>query len=85
MQRNARKDIRRLHLRWHLKPYLPMLVCLLYSPWPREHTPKIPVTSSVMFILGTGAKLFTIAGPVIAYGCSAAVVYGLIIYIFGLY
>lgn len=36
-------------------------------------------------ILGTGAKLFTIAGPVIAYGCSAAVVYGLIIYIFGLY
>ena len=25
-------------------------------------------------ILGTGAKLFTIAGPVIAYGCSAAVV-----------
>lgn len=36
-------------------------------------------------ILGTGAKLFTIAGPVIAYGCSAAVIYGLIIYIFGLY
>lgn len=36
-------------------------------------------------ILGTGAKLFTIAGPVIAYGCSTAVVYGLIIYIFGLY
>lgn len=36
-------------------------------------------------ILGTGAKLFTIAGPVITYGCSAAVVYGLIIYIFGLY
>ncbi len=36
-------------------------------------------------ILGTGAKLFSIAGPVIAYGCSAAVVYGLIIYIFGLY
>lgn len=36
-------------------------------------------------ILGSGAKLFTIAGPVIAYGCSAAVVYGLIIYIFGLY
>lgn len=36
-------------------------------------------------ILGTGANLFSIAGPVIAYGCSAAVVYGLIIYIFGLY
>lgn len=36
-------------------------------------------------ILGTGAKLFTIAGPVIAYGCAAASVYGLIIYLFGLY
>lgn len=36
-------------------------------------------------ILGTGAKLFSIAGPVIAYGCSAAVIYGLIAYIFKLY
>lgn len=36
-------------------------------------------------ILGTGAKLFSIAGPVIAYGCSAASVYGLIAYIFKLY
>ena len=36
-------------------------------------------------ILGTGSKLFTIAGPVIAYGCSAAFVYGVIAYIFKLY
>lgn len=36
-------------------------------------------------ILGTGAKLFTIAGPVIAYGCSAAFVYGVICYVFKLY
>ncbi len=36
-------------------------------------------------ILGTGSKLFTIAGPVIAYGCSAAFVYGIIAYIFKLY
>lgn len=36
-------------------------------------------------ILGTGAKLFTIAGPVIVYGCAAASVYGLIVYLFGLY
>ena len=28
------------------------------------------------FILGVGAKLFTIAGPVIVYGLSASVVYG---------
>ena len=29
-------------------------------------------------ISGTGAKLFTIAGPVIVYGCGAASVFGLI-------
>lgn len=29
------------------------------------------------FILGVGAKMFTIAGPVIVYGISASVVYGL--------
>ena len=32
------------------------------------------------FILGVGAKMFTIAGPVIVYGLSASVVYGLIYY-----
>ena len=30
------------------------------------------------FILGVGAKIFTIAGPVIVYGVSASVVYGFI-------
>ena len=33
------------------------------------------------FILGTAAKMFTIAGPVIVYGVSASVVYGLIYWI----
>ena len=33
------------------------------------------------FILGIGAKMFTIAGPVIVYGVSASVVYGLIYWI----
>ncbi len=37
------------------------------------------------FILGVGAKMFTIAGPVIVYGTLASVVYGLIIVIFKLY
>lgn len=36
-------------------------------------------------ILGTGANMFKIAGPVIVYGCSASVIYGLIAYIFKLY
>ena len=34
------------------------------------------------FILGVGAKMFTIAGPVIVYGLSASVVYGLIYWIY---
>ena len=36
-------------------------------------------------ILGTGAKLFSLAGPVIAYGTLAAFVYGIICYCFKLY
>ncbi len=35
-------------------------------------------------ILGTAAKMFTIAGPVIVYGLSASVVYGIIYYIWQL-
>ncbi len=34
-------------------------------------------------ILGTAAKMFTIAGPVIVYGISASVVYGLIYWLVG--
>ena len=37
------------------------------------------------FILGVGAKMFTIAGPVIVYGVSASVVYGLIYWITSIY
>lgn len=33
------------------------------------------------FILGVGAKMFTIAGPVIVYGTVASVVYGIVYYI----
>ena len=37
------------------------------------------------FVLGVGAKMFTIAGPVIVYGVSASVVYGLIYWIITLF
>ena len=33
------------------------------------------------FVLGVGAKMFTIAGPVIVYGTVASVVYGLIYWV----
>ena len=36
-------------------------------------------------ILGTAAQMFSLAGPVIVYGCSSAAVYGLIVYMFNLY
>lgn len=34
------------------------------------------------FILGVGAKMFTIAGPVIVYGVSASVLYGFIYWVY---
>ncbi len=36
-------------------------------------------------ILGTAAKMFTIAGPVIVYGISASVIYGIIYYVYTLF
>ena len=35
------------------------------------------------WILGVGANMFKIAGPVIAYGTAAGVIYGIIYWIFG--
>ena len=37
------------------------------------------------FILGVGAKMFTIAGPVIVYGTLASVVYGFIYWIYSIF
>ena len=47
-----------------------------------EHKCMGPIlTAAEGFILGVGAKMFTIAGPVIVYGTVASVVYGLIYWI----
>ena len=45
--------------------------------------PKL--TQAEGFILGVGAKMFTIAGPVIVYGVSASVFYGFIYWICSLF
>ena len=37
------------------------------------------------YILGVGAKIFTIAGPVILYGLFSGVIYGVIYYLVGLW
>lgn len=36
------------------------------------------------FVLGVGAKMFTIAGPVIVYGVSASMLYGLVYWLWGI-
>lgn len=36
-------------------------------------------------VTGTGAKLFTVAGPVLVYGICASVVYGVVLYVIGLF
>ena len=36
-------------------------------------------------VTGTGAKLFTVAGPVLVYGISASVVYGVVLFIMELF
>lgn len=35
------------------------------------------------FVLGTGAKLFTVAGPVLVYGISSSIFYGIILCVLG--
>ena len=37
------------------------------------------------FILGMSAKMFTIAGPVLVFGISASVIYGIVLWIFKLF
>ena len=39
------------------------------------------LTAAEGYILGVGAKIFTIAGPVIMYGTVASVIYGLIYWV----
>ena len=36
------------------------------------------------FVTGTGTKMFVIAGPVIVYGVSASIVYGMILFLTGM-
>lgn len=38
-------------------------------------------SSTEGFITGVGEKIFTIAGPVILYGCTASVIYGIVYYV----
>ena len=37
------------------------------------------------FVMGVGAKMFIIAGPVLVYGVTASAIYGLVLYIVGLF
>ena len=46
---------------------------------------RVYLTQAEGFVLGLGAKMFTIAGPVIVYGTLASVIYGIILYIMSIY
>ncbi|MCL2487575.1 MAG: stage V sporulation protein AC [Oscillospiraceae bacterium] len=37
------------------------------------------------FIMGLGAKMFVIAGPVLVYGITSSILYGVVLYIVGLF
>lgn len=37
------------------------------------------------FITGIGARLFSIAGPVLVYGCTASILYGIVYFVMGLF
>lgn len=46
---------------------------------------RVYLTQAEGYILGLGAKMFTIAGPVLVYGITASVLYGLVLQIASLF
>ena len=62
------------------------IICQYFQSFLKKflYNRKIPqklgpnLTQAEGFITGVGAKMFTIAGPVIVYGTAASVVYGFI-------
>ena len=42
------------------------------------------LTQAEGFIMGLGAKMFAIAGPVLVYGICASIIYGVVLILFGL-
>ena len=43
------------------------------------------MTQAEGLVLGLAAKMFTIAGPVLVYGITASIAYGLILYMLSLF
>lgn len=46
---------------------------------------RVYLTQAEGHVMGIGAKMFSIAGPVIVFGLTAGVVYGLVLSIFRLF
>ena len=71
-----------MHLLYFIIPHHYFNVNVFQNWVLTEHEHMGPnLTPAEGFILGVGAKMFTIAGPVIVYGVTASVVYGLIYWI----
>ena len=46
---------------------------------------RVYLTQAEGYVMGIGAKMFSIAGPVLVYGTCASIIYGLIIFLFKMY
>ena len=46
---------------------------------------RVYLTQAEGLVLGLAAKMFTIAGPVLVYGITTSIAYGLILYILSLF
>ena len=46
---------------------------------------RVYLTQAEGHVMGIGVKMFSIAGPVLVFGISASVLYGVILYLFGLF
>ncbi len=55
-------------------------IIAIYAKMQKLMGPKL--TQAEGFVLGVGAKIFTISGPVILYGTAAGTVYGVIYWVF---
>lgn len=46
---------------------------------------RVYLTQAEGFVTGLGAKMFVVSGPVLVFGISASVFYGVVLYVIGLF
>lgn len=46
---------------------------------------RVYLTQAEGFVTGLGSKMFVVSGPVLVFGLSASVFYGVVLYVIGLF